>query len=155
MVNKIVIAFSCVALVSWSCGDSRTNFSVRIDQSDNGSITVLDESDFVIDSLVITGRGMVYFSKGLTTKLNGSSKTSIGRQDLGYKIYTDSLRSLTCGDHFIGMDIILRKRGSNVKVTNDIAQGFRRIPEIYIVKGVKYIPCSKEVDTLLTERPKY
>lgn len=124
--------------------------AIKIDLQ-NRQVSVLS-NDFVIDSVSIEKFGRLYFSKSLVSKKDGSHQVSIGARDNGYRIQIDSLSLLQCGEDNLNLVIIIRRMGSNVRVTRNIAMNFEHVDEIQTLHGVKYSPCSKSIDTLMTDK---
>lgn len=119
------------------------------------AITIVDRKDYVIDSIILTGHAKTYLCKGLVVKDRGSSRILLRSNTPDYEIYADSMSTLVCLDRSLNLDIILRKRGDTTKVTVEIANGYKHVPQIYTVSGVKLVPCSKYIDTVWTDKQKF
>lgn len=125
--------------------------TLKIDNQ-NKELEIVSSEEFVIDSVSIEKFGTLYFSKSLEDKTKGSKSISFKNIDTGYQTYIDSLSVLNCDDDNLSLDIIIRKKGSNIKITKEIAMNFKHFDEVQILRGLKYKPCSKEIDTIETDR---
>ncbi len=124
--------------------------NLKIDNADK-EISIINSEEFVIDSISIERFGVLYFSKSLKNKSKGKASISMIEKDNDYQVYVDSLSVLKCDEDDLSLDIIIRKKGSNVKVTKEIAKNFKHLDDIQILRGLKYNPCDKRIDTLRTD----
>jgi hypothetical protein len=124
--------------------------TLKINSADK-EISIISSDEFIIDSISVERFGILYFSKSLKNKSEGKSMISLSKNDNDYQVYVDSLSVLKCDDDDLSLDIIIRRKGSKVKVTKEVAQNFKHLDDIQILRGLKYNPCSKQVDTLRTD----
>ncbi len=140
-------------LVLLSIGISCTSIDyqkIELDWSKR-QITLLSNS-FVIDSIYVERFGKLYYSKSLLNKLEGRQEVSLVNSTDGYLTHVDSLSALKCGEANLGLGIIIRKKGSVIKVTRMIGKGIEHNEEIQTLIGLKYDQCSKGLDTLTTDK---
>ena len=124
---------------------------IKIDNKKK-EISIISSDSYVVDSIVVERFGKVFFSKSLKDKTKGSSSVLLDDSDQGYEIKIDSLAILNCDTDNLSLDVIIRKKGSPIEVTNDIAKGFKFHDDIQILRGLKYEHCSKHIDTFKLDR---
>lgn len=118
----------------------------------NKEISIISSDEFVIDSVSIERFGGLYFSKSLKDKSRGKSIISLDESYKEYQIYVDSLSALKCDTDNLSLDIIIRKKGSTIKVNKEIAMNFKHLDEIQTLRGLKFEYCSKQIDTFEADR---
>ena len=69
-----------------------------------------------------------------------------------YTKHVDSLAGLKCNEDNLNLGVIIRKKGSVVKVNKRIAEGTAHNAEIQTLIRLKYDPCSKGIDTVTTDK---
>lgn len=148
MGNKILILIFFIFLL---IGCSDTNYQKIVIDNQNKSISVLS-NDFVIDSICIQKFGVIKYSSSLYDKTSGTNKIYLTKKNDGYELYTNKLDSLNCNDENLSLAIYIRKKGSSVRVTENISIGLEVTPDIQVLRGLIYSPCSKEIDSIETDR---
>lgn len=130
-------------------GCSNIDYQKIVINNDKKTISLLNSS-FVIDSVLIRKFGKPKFTAGLKNKSLGSNFIDLYYPNSEYRIYHDSLSFLSGSDDNLGLLIFIRKKGSNVKITEDIESGLEVNPDIQRLY-IKYLPYSKGIDTLETD----
>ena len=148
MGNKILILVFFIFLFT---GCSETNYQKIVVDNQNKSISVLGD-DFVIDSICIQKFGVIKYSSSLNNKPSGANRVYLTKNNVGYEMYVNKLDSLNCNDENLSLAIYIRKKGSTVRVTEDISIGLEVTPDIQVLRGVRYSPCSNEIDSMETDR---
>lgn len=147
-----LIYISCLMLIITVSSCTPIDYQTLKVDNQNQELEIISSGEFVIDSVSIEKFGTLYFSKSLEDKTKGSKSISFKNVDMDYQTYIDSLSVLKCDDDNLSLDIIIRKKGSNIKITKEIAMNFKHLDEVQILRGLKYNPCSKEIDTMETDR---
>lgn len=145
--NKSILVFIVFLLM----GCSNTNYNKIVIDNEKKTISILGD-DFVIDSVSIQSFDIIKYSSSLNNKLQGENVVYLTRKNHGYELYVDKLDSLNCDDENLSLSIYIRKRGSTEIVTEDISIGIKVSPNIQVLRGLRYLPCSKEIDTFETDR---
>lgn len=131
-------------------GCTNLDYQKIIIDNDTKTISLLS-SDYVIDSVSIEKFGKAEYSISLNNKSLGKNKIIMTKDNQGYKVYNNNLKSLYCNDVNLGLSIIIRKKGTTTKVTENMAMNYRVNSDIQVLI-YKYQPCSKTIDTLETDR---
>jgi hypothetical protein len=147
MENRFLLLF-ILLFTLFSC--SNTDYQKIIINNSNKTISLLSP-DFVIDSVSIQKFGKTEYSCSLDNKYLGTNKIIMTKDNKGYNVYTNNLKSFNCNDNNLSLTIIIRKRGATTKVTENIAMNLETNSNIQ-VKDYKFYPCSKKIDTLETDR---
>jgi hypothetical protein len=151
MVTKTIYIIFIAALLTLSSCTPIDYQTFKIDNL-NKEISIISSDEFVIDSISVERFGSLYFSKSLKDKSKGESKIALDKSNNEYQVYIDSLSVLKCDTDNLSLDIVIRKKGSTIKVTKEMAMNFKHLDEIQILRGLKYEHCSKQIDTLESER---
>lgn len=136
-----------VLLIMLTTGCHHTDYQTLIINSDGNEISLFNSNDFVIDSISIDYLGKNYFSLALINKSKGEDKVSLIKPSSNYKLYLNDLKKIKCEDD-IGLNVVIRKKYSNTKVTSDIANNYKHSKDIQVLKSYKYYLCIKVVDTV-------
>ncbi|OED47249.1 hypothetical protein AB832_00645 [Flavobacteriaceae bacterium (ex Bugula neritina AB1)] len=147
-----LVSIVCIILITivFSC-NSIDYQTIKIDNQ-NKEIEIINSEKFVIDSVSIEKLGKLYFSKSLKNKSKGSKLISLKNNDSDYRLYIDSLSTLKCDDDNLSLDIVIREKGSVIRITKEIAMNFKHFKEAQVLRGLKYEPCSKKISILGTDR---
>lgn len=138
------MAISILTLIAITGCFSPGSQNVKLNWAEN-RISVLSDS-FVIDSIFIERFGELYYAKGLLNKGRGENDVFLYGAKDDYIEYVNKLSSLNCNEDNLNLGVILRKKGSLIKVTRTIAQGLEHPQEIQTLIRLKYEPCAKKIE---------
>lgn len=111
MGTKNIISFLTLVFLFYGCKEFKGE-NVELNYKD-GYVKILS-SEYVIDSLVVDNHINKYYVIGLSDKSKGNNIIYFRRNNVGYKIYSDSLEyycSKTPRVNSPGIDIFIRKKG--------------------------------------------
>jgi hypothetical protein len=121
---------------------------------DKGKVKILSHSEFVFDSVFVTRHNKLIFSKSLVDKRKGRTDLSFKHEDFGYKTFINRLSDYNCSENELVLQMILRRKRAEYKLTQDIAEDFVHIDGIQVVTGVRYVVCDGGRDTVMVNRPR-
>lgn len=145
--KNTVIKVLFVLLILLATGCQYTDYQSLIINTDDNEIHLLNSNDFVIDSISIDYLGKNYYSLALIDKSQGKGEISLATPCIDYKLHLNDLKNLNCEED-VGLNIVIRKKGATVKLTNDLANNYKHSKDIQVLKGYKYRTCIKVVDTV-------
>ncbi|WP_284653544.1 hypothetical protein [Flavobacterium terrisoli] len=149
MKNFLNYILTIIPVLFISTGCSNIDYQKIVINNHKKTIKLLNPN-FVIDSISISKFGKSKLSISLQNKLQGNSFLDITQPNLAYKVYADKFDYLSCDDPNLTLRIIIRQKGKDVKLTENVANNFETNPYIQTLY-IKYLPCSKEVDTFETD----
>jgi hypothetical protein len=132
-------------------GCTNLDYQKIIINNDKKTISLLD-SNFVIDSISVEKFGKAEYSISLNNKSLGKNSIILTKDNQGYNVYNNNLKSLDCNDDNLSLSIIIRKKGTTTRVTENMAMNYKVNADIQVLRSYTYHPCSKKIDTLETDR---
>lgn len=119
--------------------------------SKNKVVSLTNNSNYVIDSLVIRSDLDTIFSVSLNDNKKGKNQIFLNHDNLDYKIYKNKFEEAKSLDNDLELLLILRRKGSNVKVNDKIANQIIRHKDVQVIRGYKFMIDNNKIDTLLTD----
>lgn len=147
---KYFLFFGLLTVLIFSC--TPVDYQILEVDYSTGKIRIVDSNEYVIDSLVISKFGEVKYSIAIVNRQNGENKIILNDISSDYKTYKNELKNLDCNETDLDLNIYIRKKGSNVKLSRDIANNHKHVDDIQMFRGLVFKPCSNEVVSYEAER---